>query len=264
MKSFFEKEGIDAYALCSFEGVKLRLERKLEPLRKEWGRDPQWVLVFLVPYYVGEEEGNLSLYARSRDYHRYFEGLYARLREYLWQKGDASRFAGFCDNSPAFEVDLAAGCGLGVKGDHGLLIHPRYGSYVFIGEIFWERKPDLPVTPLGEFRECSHCGACRDACPVQGKMSLCLSGISQKKSLCPEEEALLRQHRVVWGCDRCQLACPQNQGCAQTSVEFFREDRIPYLSRELLMDLQQRGLLDERAFAWRGLQVPLRNLSLTL
>lgn len=264
MKEFFRREAIEAYALCSMEQIPLLLERKLEPIRKEWGRDPRYVLVLLAPYYVGEEEGNLSLYARSLDYHLYFEGLFSRLGSYLEKKGSPLRFAGFCDNSPAHEVELAARCGLGVKGDHGLLIHPRYGSYVFIGEIFFEEKPDLPLCDCREAAECSHCGACQRACPVGEEKALCLSALSQKKRLSQQEEALLRRHGVVWGCDLCQRACPQNKAAALTPIPFFFEDRIPCVGEENLLKLQQEGLFEKRAYAWRGIQVILRNLSLTL
>ena len=264
MKDFFAKEKIEAYALCPYSQVSLLRERKLAPLRKEWGSDPRWVLVFLAPYYVGEEEGNLSLYARSRDYHLYFEEVFSRLKEYLKQKGLPWRFYGFSDNSPINEVELAARCGLGVRGDHGLLIHPRYGSYVFIGELFFEEKPNLEVVSLGEPKGCSHCGACQRACPVGKIGERCLSELSQKKRLTEEEERLLAQHGILWGCDACQQACPCNKEASLSPLPFFWKERIPFLNEEILMQLYQEGLLEQRAFAWRGIQVLLRNLSLTL
>lgn len=269
MLEFLKREGIDRFAFCPFSRARITLERKLQPLREQWGGDPETVMVFLAPYSLGEaEEGNISVYARSRDYHLYFEEVGRRLKAYAATGAIEGELALFGDNSPVDEVELAYRCGLGVKGDHGLLIDPVYGSYVFIGEVFFQKDPGLPHAPLGGVKECLHCSACVKACPVgcagTSDRSRCLSLLSQKKKLSSEEEALLREHPTLWGCDLCQDACPMNRRAASTPLAFFREDRTPFLSEKLLRELEQTGRFEERAFSWRGKDVLLRNLSLTL
>ncbi len=269
MLNFLKQEKIDRFAFCSFDRARITLERKLKPLREQWGADPETVMVFLAPYGMGQaEDGNISVYARSRDYHLYFDGVYRRLLSYAKEGKIRGGFALFGDNSPVDEVDLAYRCGLGVKGDHGLLIDPRYGSYVFIGEIFFQNDPGVCHAPLEGVKECLHCGACAKACPVScitaADRSRCLSHLSQKKKLTQEEAALLLEHGILWGCDLCQEACPLNRGALPTPLDFFKEERTPFVSQSLVEELIREGTFEQRAFAWRGKDVLLRNLTLTL
>lgn len=268
MLEFLKREAIDRFAFCSFDRARIRMDRKLEPLREQWGGNPETVMVFLAPYGMGKaEDGNISVYARSRDYHLYFEGFGRRLTAYARDGKLRGEVALFSDNSPVDEVDLAYRCGLGRKGEHGLLIDPRYGSYVFIGEVFFQFDPGIPHAPWGEVEECLHCGACAKACPVScagtPDRSLCLSYLSQKKKLTCEEEQLLGQHKILWGCDRCQEVCPLNREAQPTPLAFFREDRTPFLTRKLVEELIREGAFEQRAFSWRGKDIVLRNLSLT-
>ena len=119
----------------------------------------------------------------------------------------------------------AVGCaaGLGVLGDNGLLITPRWGSFVFIGEIITLSEAPPEPAPL---KFCAHCGRCSAACPSPDS---CLSALTQKKgALSAGEEELIRRSGSVWGCDICQLACPCNDGAEETAIpEFARVDRRP-------------------------------------
>lgn len=268
MLDFLKSENIERFAFCDFREAKIINERKLGALKKSWGCDPETVMVFLAPYYMGPgEEGNISVYARSRDYHLFFAGFYDRLREYLSLRGDASGFMGFCDNSPVDEVDLAVRSGLGVRGDNGLVIDRVYGSYIFIGEVFFKKDPGYTKSDMRRQGSCLHCGACVKACPVKccgtNDRSLCLSYLSQKKKLEKNEEELVIKHRALWGCDICQSVCPLNAAARTTPLEFFSSDRTPFLTEELLDSLIGSGVFEKRAFAWRGPDVVRRNLILT-
>ncbi|MBQ9544409.1 MAG: epoxyqueuosine reductase [Clostridia bacterium] len=264
---FLKTEKIDRFAFCDFSKARVINPVKLERLEKLWGKAPQTVMVFLAPYSVGTDEpGNISLYARSRDYHLYFGGFFDRLGEYLGPDG-ASDFAGFSDNSPVDEVDLAVRSGLGVRGDNSLLIDRTYGSFIFIGEIFFRTDPGYPLSEMDRSGECLHCGRCKKACPVgcvgTKDRSLCLSYLSQKKRLEEHEEELLVRHGVLWGCDECQLCCPMNKSAKKTPLEFFSSDRVPFLTDETLDEIVSGGTFADRAFSWRGENVLRRNLNLT-
>ena len=267
MLDFLKNERIERFAFCGFSEARVINPAKLERLESSWGAPPRTVLVFLAPYSVGTDEpGNISLYARSRDYHLYFSGLFGRLAEYFGSD-NAPVFAGFSDNSPVDEVDLAVRSGLGVRGDNSLLIDKTYGSFIFIGEIFFRDDLGYPLSDMNGAGECLHCGRCARACPVgcigTKDRGLCLSYLSQKKRLEPAEEELLVSHGVLWGCDECQLACPMNAAAKRTPLEFFSSDRVSFLTDEALDGIISSGRFGERAFSWRGEAVLRRNLSLT-
>ncbi|HIY09077.1 MAG TPA: DUF1730 domain-containing protein, partial [Firmicutes bacterium] len=179
----------------------------------------------------------------------------------------ARRFPGYAfvpytDSSPVPEVEAAARAGLGRVGEHGLLIHPVYGSWCFLGEIV----TDLPLPPTGDgaVHPCEGCGACRRSCPsgALGKKAFaperCRSHISQKKGvLTPWEEAQLARGGFVWGCDRCGQACPHNADPLPTPLEEFSRGLVPVATRENLP-----LLVRTHACGWRGKGVLERNLKI--
>jgi epoxyqueuosine reductase len=229
---------------------------------------PQSVILFLVPYYAGKAE-NLSCYASAKDYHLYMKGLFTRVCPALQEKSGYS-FYGFADHSPIDERLSAAQAGLGMRGDNGLLIHPRYGSFVFIGELLTDMPPETAGAGLPQaVSACRGCGACVRACPsgcLAGSGKECLSAITQKKGALNEQErALLQAGGSVWGCDCCQLVCPHNAVAMQaenhTPIPYFRQNRIKRLTRACL-DAMSEEEFSARAFSFRG-RAPLeRNLDL--
>ena len=258
LKSFFESEGIFYTALLPMDRVRVTnealLARTIPSARS--------VLLFLVPYYAGDLPGNLSLYARSKDYHLFAKELSTRLYARLKKLYPGKTFHLFTDHSPLSEVYAAALGGLGVLGDNGLLINERYGSYVFLFDLLSDMT--LPEwgfeSTIGSVSGCLHCGACKRACPC--RFEDCASGVGQKKgALSPEEEALVLKTGLVWGCDLCQRACPLNKNAEKTAIPFFYEDRIERLDTETLSSLQGERF-KERAFAWRGRATVARNVAL--
>lgn len=232
-------------------------------------------ILFAIPYLMIEDISdparNLSLYAVPRDYHGYVKELSDALVPRLTKLFSGNRFALFADHSPIAEVDAAARAGLGVRGENGLLLTRDYGSFVFIAEICTDldyksvtggkSEDDFPAEPPS----CERCGACLRACPArQGGewVAPCLSALTQKKGiLTAEEEARLREHPLVWGCDACQMVCPHNRRVQNTPISYFREGRLTHVSLDIL-----NGMTDaefrSRAYAWRGRAVIQRNLIL--
>ena len=219
------------------------------------------VIVCGFPYYIKiEGQRNLSRYAAVPDYHRVvmavLEPLCARLSAEF--PGD---FVPFVDNSPIREVDAAARAGLGVVGRNSLLLNPRWGSWMFLGEMV----TSLPLACTeGPARPCMGCGQCKRACPAgcieeEGiDASRCLSAITQKKGeLTPEEASLVQQGGLLWGCDQCQEVCPYNQETEETYLSLFREDVRPFLQKE---DIGPD--VKSRAYGFRGPAPLLRNAEL--
>ncbi len=251
------RHGFDAYGVCDFAAVSERLLPCRAAARLPAGA--RRVLALLFPYRFPDDDPgrNLSRYACVEDYHQAGGRVLRALAEDLAILWPGRAFEPFLDNSPLPEVYAAALCGLGVVGDNGLLIHPRYGSYVFIGAIV----TDAPLPPTGgAVAACPHCGACAAACPggclPGGERDSCLSALSQKKgALTPEEEETLRRGGLVWGCDACQEACPLNRAAVIAPHPCFTWYR-PRMTEEDAEDLTGK------AYGWRGKAVPLRNLRL--
>ena len=235
-------------------------------------------ILFAIPYVMTSDAEdtarNISLYAVPKDYHGYLQELNKTMLPILECSFPANRFAIFADHSPICEVDAAARAGLGVMGLNGLLITPRYGSFVFLAEIITDADfetvtgQDLPCFP-SEPPLCEECGACLKACPAGcrlGERAGCLSALTQKKGdLTADETDRIQKNGLVWGCDACQLSCPHNirviQNGIDTPIPYFRENRLSHLDTAAL-DTMSDVEFASRAYAWRGRSVIRRNLLL--
>ncbi len=260
VKEFLENEKIYEYSILSASEVRIIDPRRWE--RLFGGGVPLTVVPFLIPYKTAwDGESNISVYAHARDYHYYFVSLIERAKAVF---GDGVVAA--CDTSPVDEVALARDSGLGSFGKNGLMINERYGTYAFVAELFFSLPEDDPVFRGIEKRHegqlCLGCDACVRACPtgaIQDK-TRCISYINQKKKIDDGEEALIRASGSVWGCDICQSVCPMNKSADETEIPFFKEERHPYLTRELVDEVERTGEFEKRAYAWRGVEVVRRNL----
>lgn len=218
------------------------------------------VILAAVPYFCGNTDGEISKYARGRDYHRVLRALFADAVVVCGAK--EACLASYADVSPFREVALAAAAGLGEIGENGLLLTKRYGSYVFLGEICGDFSGE--VTSLREPPRCICCGACRRACPTQGHG--CLSEITQRRGeLTAEEEDLMRRCQTAWGCDICQDVCPANQTVEKTKLPAFCEELVYRFCADELSVLSNRAIerkYADRAFIWRGGSVIKRNAAI--
>ena len=229
----------------------------------------QSVHIAVFPYYTpAQPGGNLCLYARGEDYHRVLRRRLEQAESALCAQYPGQGFAPFADASPFPEVALAALCGLGVRGQNGLLITPRFGSYVFIGLLAstlpWTAEPPEP-------KDCQNCMACRRACPggalgPEGfEPERCLSHITQKRGgLSEDQRRLVAQSPLIWGCDLCQAVCPMNRNAEPTGLPEFRQNLLHSLPAADcgLSDRQFRKKYADRAFCWRGVAPLRRNLAL--
>ena len=221
-------------------------------------------VVCLFPYYAGQDEGNISLYARGRDYHNVVRVYLQKLNTSIGQEGSI-----FADNNPYPEREMAVRAGLGFVGENGMLISQEYGSYVFIGGVIYEELDMEPDTSNNQ--RCVGCGTCKRACPSGALGQIfdaekCLSNVTQQRGeLTMDQQRLIRENGLAWGCDLCQRCCPHNKHAVRTPLAEFREDLIEKLTSDQLKPLSGRQFRDKyrvRAFAWRGKKVLQRNLQL--
>ena len=224
-------------------------------------------VVCLFPYFQGYSGGNLSLYARSIDYHLIIKEKLLALTEFIRTLSPETVCENFADIGPEIERQLAYDAGLGFFGKNGMLINDDFGSYFFIGYILC----DLPLIPNKRLdKSCNGCNRCINACPgsaLEGSfdISKCASHISQKKGDLTESEInILKKSGLVFGCDTCQKVCPHNNITPRPMRE-FTEDLIHSLNIEDIESLSNKEFMRKyknRAFSWRGRNVLLRNLKL--
>ncbi len=259
LEEYFREKKIEYYATLSYADLH---EINSEIMLRE-SFTPRSAILFLIPYYVSSAE-NLSMYATSLDYHLVIreltEGLISRFSSLAPQYS----FKGYGDHSPVDECHAALIAGLGIKGDNGLIINEKYGSYVFVADVISDAPPEeLSAIFPGRISECKHCGRCKSACPtgiLRGEGCDCLSFITQRKGeLTDEEISLMKDVGTVWGCDECQVYCPYNREPIVTPVEFFHRERITLLTSDLLASMD-KATFSKRAFAWRGRRTVERNL----
>ena len=226
-------------------------------------------VIFAIPYHTPACEDpcrNISRYAVSRDYHLFTKELSDALLPRLQKEFPHNRFAFFSDQSPIDEREAAVKCGLGVMGRNGLLITKPYSSYVFLGEIITDATCRR-MPPQDKLATCRNCGACLAACPMHpSKTEQCLSALTQKKgTLTDRETEAIRATRTVWGCDICQEVCPHTAealrlGTITTPIPFFHHAPLPRLTYQAVADMAE-DTFSNRAYAWRGKAVILRNLA---
>ena len=122
--------------------------------------DAESVIVFLVSY-KSDLSGNISTYAYGIDYHKVLPDIAKPVVELLREKGYKAEV--FADTGDLPDRHLAYLAGLGFIGKNHCLIHPRFGSFVFIGYI-------LTNCPLEEDKpledSCMNCRKCIKACPT--------------------------------------------------------------------------------------------------
>lgn len=199
------------------------------------------------------DRGAISAYARNKDYH---DLMKARLRTLA---GVAVAEAGklglpqevklFVDTAPVLEKPLAVQAGLGWQGKHTNMVSRRFGSWLFLGELFL--AADL-APEAAEPDHCGRCSRCLTACPTaafpapyQLDARRCIAYLTiEHKGVIPAEFRPLIGNRV-YGCDDCLAVCPWNKFASATrEAAFF--PRIE-LTAPRLADLAELDDADFRA-----------------
>ena len=83
---------------------------------------------------AAKSAGNISVYARGRDYHDLVKGKLKQLAgQFAAQTGHAVKV--FVDTAPLMEKPLAQTAGIGWQGKHTNLVSRKAGSWLFLGVI---------------------------------------------------------------------------------------------------------------------------------
>lgn len=215
----------------------------------------------------------ISRYALGRDYHKVLRGRLLSLARRI--AGEVGPFGHrvFVDSAPVLEKALAREAGLGWIGKHTNLIHPRAGSWFFLGEIYTDL--DLPSDRPPEPDRCGTCTRCLAACPTGAILApyqldarRCISYLTiENRGPIPLELRPLLGNRI-FGCDDCQAVCPWNRFARKVSIPDFAPR--PGLDGALLTELfawsEEEFLRRTEGSALRraGYEGFLRNLAVAL
>ncbi len=193
------------------------------------------------------DRGNISVYARNRDYHDIVKKRLKRLGRWLLEQAPGEEIKVFVDTAPVMEKPLAAAAGLGWQGKHTNLVSRELGNWFFLGAIFTTiaLPPDRPGRD-----HCGSCRACLDICPTEafpapGRLDArrCISYLTIEHEG-PVDEALRpKLGNRIYGCDDCLAVCPWNK-FARAASEMRYESR-PELRAPSLADLVR---LDDAGF----------------
>ncbi len=206
------------------------------------------------------DRGNISVYARGRDYHDIVKGRLKHLAQFIASRFDAGVKV-YADTAPVMEKPLAEQAGLGWQGKHTNLVSRRHGSWLFLGEIF----TTLPLAPSPAERAAGGCGSCTRclaACPTdafpapyQLDARRCVSylTIEHRGPVALELRPLLGNR--IYGCDDCLAVCPWNRFARPTAVPGLaaRAD----LTAPMLAELAS---LDDAAFRARFSGSPIKRI----
>jgi epoxyqueuosine reductase len=157
------------------------------------------------------------------------------------------------------EKAWAQRAGLGWIGKNANLLHPRHGSFFFLGELIVDLP--LPADPPFSQDHCGSCTRCIDACPTDAiyrpgavDANRCISywTIEHRGPEFPEDLAPLFGD-WVFGCDVCQDVCPWTRfGRPTPDVRFLPRDDTAHL------DLDRWAELDLESYRSRFRRSPLK------
>ena len=182
-------------------------------------------IISLAYPYPSQKPGTPDGFAVSRysqpteeDYHHRLKRLCKNLTRMLEDMYPASHSRPCVDSAPILEKSFACASGVGFIGKNNMLIIPGYGSYFYLAEILTTAPLEFSsVEPMEN--QCGHCTLCIDSCPTHAlekpfylDASKCLSYLTIEYKGTVSGENGKKMGDCFFGCDRCQEACPFNEG----------------------------------------------------
>ena len=207
---------------------------------------------------AARDRGNISVYARGRDYHDTLKKRLKRLARWLIETA-GGEVKVFVDTAPVPEKPLGQAAGLGWQGKHTNLVSRDLGNWFFIGSVFTtlELETDPPETD-----HCGSCRACLDICPTgafpapyQLDARRCISYLTIEHEGPVEESLRPALGNRIYGCDDCLAVCPWNK-----FASLARE--VKYHARDDLTSpkLTELAGLDEVGFRVRFSGSPIKRI----
>jgi epoxyqueuosine reductase len=207
--------GMNAEMLYLGQNITKRLDpRILVPGAKS-------VIVTGLNYYSEKKQGGngipvISRYAYGENYHTVIKRKLNKLLAFIRTIQPDVVGKAFVDSAPILEKAWGREAGLGWPGKHSVLINKEIGSFFFLGILIVNTELDYDTPNESDF--CGSCTLCIESCPTQAinnnrtlDTSKCIAYQTlEAKNQIPDEIVMKLEGRI-FGCDRCQEACPWNK-----------------------------------------------------
>ena len=171
-----------------------------------------------------QARGRIARYALGEDYHHILLEKLETLAAEITATGEKAKV--YVDTGPVLEKPLAERAGIGWQAKSTMLISPKLGPWLLLGEIITtaDLEPDAPAND-----HCGSCSKCITACPTgaitapyQLDARKCIAYLTiELKGSIPEEMRPLIGDRI-YGCDECLEVCPWNRFAQTTREARFR------------------------------------------
>ncbi|MDQ7036790.1 MAG: tRNA epoxyqueuosine(34) reductase QueG [Anaerolineae bacterium] len=159
--------------------------------------------------------GRIANYAWGLDYHDILEPRLEQFAQWIATeaKGKIDHKV-YVDTGAILERSHAQQAAMGFIGKNTMLIHPRRGSYFFLGEIITSLELDTYDEPQRQTM-CGTCTRCLKACPTDAfpkphilDARLCISYHTIENKGWIDQYLRSKFGNWVFGCDICQEVCP--------------------------------------------------------
>lgn len=279
-----EARRLEAWLRSGMHASMAWMERHFE-VRVDPGRlleGARSVICLLHSYYVPVEPdrrpevGRIARYAWGEDYHEVLKEKLWALFAFLEERVPGVRGRAFVDSGPVLEKAWAVRSGLGWQGKNSNVLHPRLGSYFFLGELI----VDIELAYDGPIPDhCGRCTRCIEACPTEAIVApyvvdsrRCISYWTiEHRGEEIDPEVARRMGNWIFGCDICQEVCPWNKfaratgearflprpGMTDTPLEVWEELNLEAFRRRFSRSAVKRAKFE--GFL-RNVRAALRNL----
>jgi epoxyqueuosine reductase len=196
-----------------------------------------------------EDTYKISKYAYGEDYHKVVKNKLFGIVEYIKELVSIDISYKVCvDSAPILEKTWAQKSGLGWLGKNTNIIHPKSGSFFFLGEILLDLELEEDVS-IKDF--CGTCNKCIESCPTEAIVkpyevdgSKCISyfTIELKKELSISNEMKGKFNDWIFGCDICQDVCPWNRFSKPHQEKKFEiSDELKAMTKNDWQELTEEG-----------------------
>jgi len=218
-----------------------------------------------------ERRGIFCRASWGKDYHDILRDRLQKLEEFILDKVPDAKVKSMVDTGELSDRAVAERAGIGWSGKNCSIITPEFGSYVYLGEMI-TTIPFPPDTPIED--QCGTCNKCVEACPtgalVQGGQldsNKCIAFLTQTKGFLKDEYRTKIGNRL-YGCDTCQLVCPENKGKDfHLHPEMEPDPEIAKPKLKPLLTISNREFKEKFgpiAGSWRGKKPIQRNAIIAL
>jgi len=206
------------------------LEKRLNPVELVEGA--RSVISVLLNYFPLQKQADpeapiISKYAYGKDYHIVLKDKLNELLRFIDNEITPCRGRAFVDSAPVLERAWARESGLGWIGKNSMLISPKFGSFVFLGELIVDLELDYGSEIISD--HCGTCTRCIDSCPagaitnpriIDARKCVSYQTIENKDEIPPDLRSKLKNR--IFGCDICQDVCPWNRKIENTGSKEFK------------------------------------------